>query len=840
MKKILSLLLLTLIGVVANAQQVIQRGRVIRDVSQNQSTSTSLAKIKIRLSDDSQIGITDSAGLFSPSETLFPGDLIFGYRNGEKLFGYKWDSQALIDGTQTDGSNKNSNQEIDLQIITLGSGLDLMGEVRIRISQGGPFLEEIKPQKLQLNPSMGNGIESLVKTFIGASSGNEMSSQYTVRGGNYDENLIYVNDIEILRPQLISSGQQEGLSFINSDLVQSVKFSAGGFGAQYGDKMSSVLDVDYIRPDSFKGSATVGTMLSSATISGKKNRFSGFLGIRNFNNSLLTKTLNVKGNYSMRFNDLQTQVTYKLNRKLFIDFLGNLANNNYTLNPISRSTTFGTIQNAYQLDVGMGGQESLKYLYGMGSITFRYTPNVRNEFKWMLNHTTIEEQEIFDVEGLYYLSQLDRDMGSKTYGKPLKTLGYGYYIDHGRNRMLSGVTQFAHIGKIGKSTDAFSWNYSVRLNKESVSDKIAEWYYNDSAGYNIAPFGRMEDSILFDNYIFAKNTLSSYRGKAHIAGQWRLSKRQQIWLTSGIRTQYWTVNREMLIMPRMSLSWEPHKSFNERQRSDAAKKPDVLYKLAIGAYHQPGFYRELRNFDGQLNRQLLAQKSWHVVTGYERYFFNGGRKFKYTAEAYYKGYQDLVPYLFDNIRIRYYGTNSATGFAWGVDQRIYGEFTKGLESWFTLGIMQTKEKITYNDALTGNTITTDYLRRPTDRRVNLGAVFQDQMPNNPSLRVNLTLNIGTGIPYYLDGKARYTTTPNTIPPYRRVDIGFSKIFEPKKYKWVGKMGMSNAWLSIDIFNLLDINNVIGYSWVKDLQNNRYGVPDYLTGRRINIRLYGSF
>ena len=824
----------------ANAQQVIQRGRVIRDVSQNQSTSTSLAKIKIRLSDDSQIGITDSAGLFSPSETLFPGDLIFGYRNGEKLFGYKWVSQALIDGTQTDGSNKNSNQEIDLQIITLGSGLDLIGEVRIRISQGGPFLEEIKPQKLQLNPSMGNGIEALVKTFIGASSGNEMSSQYTVRGGNYDENLIYVNDIEILRPQLISSGQQEGLSFINSDLVQSVKFSAGGFGAQYGDKMSSVLDVDYIRPDSFKGSATLGTMLSSATISGKKNRFSGFLGIRNFNNSLLTKTLNVKGNYSMRFNDLQTQVTYKLNRKLFIDFLGNLANNNYTLNPISRSTTFGTIQNAYQLDVGMGGQESLKYLYGMGSITLRYTPNIRNEFKWMLNHTSIEEQEVFDVEGLYYLSQLDRDMGSKTYGKPLKTLGYGYYIDHGRNRMQSGVTQFAHIGKIGKNTDAFSWNYSIRLNKESVVDKISEWYYNDSAGYNIAPFGSMEDSILFDNYILAKNTLNTYRGKAHIAGQWRMSKRQQIWLTSGIRTQYWTANREMLIMPRMSLSWEPHKSFNERQRSDAAKKPDVLYKLAIGAYHQPGFYRELRNFDGLLNLQLVAQKSWHLVTGYERYFFNGGRKFKYTAETYYKRYQDLVPYLFDNIRIRYYGTNSANGFAWGIDQRIYGEFTKGLESWFTLGIMQTKEKITYNDALTGNTITTDYLRRPTDRRVNLGAVFQDQMPNNPSLRVNLTLNIGTGIPYYLDGKARYTTTPNTIPPYRRVDIGFSKIFEPKKYKWVGKLGMTNAWLSIDIFNLLDINNVIGYSWVKDLQNNRYGVPDYLTGRRLNIRLYGSF
>jgi len=267
-KKILSLLLLTLIGVVANAQQAIQRGRVIRDASQNQSTtsSTSLAKIKIRLSDDSQIGITDSAGYFSPSETLFPGDLIFGYRNGEKLFGYKWLNQ-------TDSSSRKSNQEIDLQTIRLGSGLDLIAEVRIRISQGGPFLEEIKPQKLQLNPSMGNGIESLVKTFIGASSGNEMSSQYTVRGGNYDENLIYVNDIEILRPQLISSGQQEGLSFINSDLVQSVKFSAGGFGAQYGDKMSSVLDVDYIRPDSFKGSATVGTCSVAPQSAEKRTAF---------------------------------------------------------------------------------------------------------------------------------------------------------------------------------------------------------------------------------------------------------------------------------------------------------------------------------------------------------------------------------------------------------------------------------------------------------------------------------------------------------------------------------------------------------------------------------------
>jgi hypothetical protein len=319
-----------------------------------------------------------------------------------------------------------------------------------------------------------------------------------------------------------------------------------------------------------------------------------------------------------------------------------------------------------------------------------------------------------------------------------------------------------------------------------------------------------------------------------------LSKREQIWLNVGIRGQYWNLNQELIAMPRMSLSWEPNKNYNERQRVDSLKRPDILFKFAAGAYHQPGFYRELRGFDGVLNKSLLSQKSHHLVGGFERYIYAGTRKFKYTSEAYFKSYQDLVPYLFDNIRIRYYAQNSAQGYAWGIDQRLYGEFTDGLESWFTLGIMQTKERITYFDEKSNTNVTTDYLRRPTDRRVNLGVVFQDQMPNNPSLRVNLSLNIGTAIPYYLDGSARYTTTPNVIPPYRRVDIGFSKIFDPHKNAWLTRLGLKNAWLSADIFNLLAINNVIGYSWVKDLQNNRYGVPDYLTGRRLNIRFYGSF
>ena len=407
MKKSLLLTLYLCIAAWVNAQTQQSKGRVVIIKGMDKQ---GVSNVKIRLSDDAQIGLTDSLGYFTANEPLYPGDLIFGYLKGEKVFGFQWVDAA----------------DITTEIL-FGQGLDLIGEVRIRISRGGPFLEEIKPHKLQLNPSIGGGIESLVKTFIGASSGNEMSSQYTVRGGNYDENLIYVNDVEILRPQLISSGQQEGLSFINPDLVNTVKFSAGGFGAQYGDKMSSVLDVDYVRPDSFKASVTLGTMLNSAMISGRKGRFSGFVGLRNFNNGLITKSLDVNGNYSMRFSDVQSLITYKLARKWNIEFLGNLASNAYQLNPTSRTSTFGTIQNAFSLNVGMAGQEALNYVYGMGNLTLKYKPTVRNEFQWMINHTAIAEEEVFDVEGAYFLSQLDRDLSSKTYGKPLKTLGYGYY-----------------------------------------------------------------------------------------------------------------------------------------------------------------------------------------------------------------------------------------------------------------------------------------------------------------------------------------------------------------------------------------------------------------------------
>lgn len=796
------------------------------------------AGVEIRLDNEQLLGISDRNGFFKSNQDIEDGTWVIGFYNSKRVLVHRWRSNLNPDTLSYNADNNSGNSDQPYQ---------RMDGIVITSKRSNGFMEDIRTQRLQLNPTPMAGIESLIKMQIGVSAGNEMSSNYSVRGGNYDENLIYVNDIEILRPQLISSGQQEGLSFINPDLVGSVSFSAGGFGAEYGDKMSSVLDVQYEKPDSISVIANVGTMTNSfAFLAGGKNS-NGGLGIRQYSNSLLTRSLNTAGDYSMNFWDAQAFYNLTLSKKWQLQFLGNLATNDYTLNPVSRTTTFGTIQSALQLNVGMAGQESLIYRYGMGSGTLVFKPSRKKEYKLILAHTGIQEQEFFDVQGAYFLSELDRDLGSKDFGKPLRTLGYGYYLDHGRNRLTSAVSQAAFIGKwdhvvLGKKENApilEQVKFGVRIHAENLLDRMEEWYYNDSADYNVPLLGYLTDSIILDDNVFAKNQLQSYRTKSFITFSHLLNRKKQLMLHAGIRNQYWSVNEQWLWMPRISFTMEPNKQYNARVTHDSLRKPSITYKLAIGAYHQPGFYRELRNFNGILNQQLLAQKSWHLLMGMERNLLIRGQRFKYTSEAYGKYLTDLVPYLYDNIRVRYYAVNSSEGYAWGVDQRLYGEFTKGLESWFTLGIMQTKEKISYTD-LAGKEVQSNWLRRPTDRRVNFSAVFQDQLKNNPSVRVNLSLVIGTSIPYYFDGIFRYQTKPNVITPYRRIDLGLSKTFSADKNSWVKSARLSEAWISLDIFNVLDINNVISYSWIKDLDNNRYGVPDYLTGRRLNLRLHARF
>ncbi len=776
--------------------------------------------VEIYYSED-LVTTTNEFGYFEFNAKFFPV-IIHGYLGKDIVFGYKFTSQKSINHADT---------------IHFGDGDDLLLAVEIIKGDKGTFIDEVKTKELRANPAIGSGIESLIQTLGGVSSGNEMSSQFSVRGGNFDENLIYVNDIEIIRPQLIQSGQQEGLSFINPDLVQSVKFSAGGFESQYGDKMSSVLDVEYLKPDTFRSQVNLGTMINSVSVEGSKKKVAGLLSFRHFSNSLLTGTLNTAGTYAMNFMDVQTYLEWKPSIRWNINFLGNFATNAFQLLPESRTTEFGTVQEAYQLNVLMGGQENMNYRYGLGALTVNYQRNLNNSFKWILSITDINEQEYFDIEGAYQLNELDRDMSSKSYGKPLRTLGYGYYLNHGRNQLRSQILNFSHLGNLGKSTSKISFKYGIRINQETVKDRFLQWLYNDSADYNSATFSYSQDSIMLDDYVRASNSIQSMRYSGFIQSKIALNKAKGLWMTLGVRSQYWSLNNELIVMPRLSVKFEPNKLYNSKV-DDSLKRKDIAWKLSIGAYHQPPFYRELRDFDGNLNTDVKSQKSYHLVLGMDRYLTLWNRRFKYTVEGYYKYMTDLVPYLFDNIRIRYYANNQSTGYAWGVDNRIYGQFNKGLESWFTVSILETKERINYLNK-NNEIVQSDWLRRPTDKRLNFAIVFQDRLVKYPSVRVNLRLVVGTGMPYFLDGMARYTTTPNVIPPYRRVDIGFSKVLVQSKS---GKSfhGINEAWFSVDIFNLLDINNVIAYSWVKDLNNNRYGVPEYLTGRRINARLYFVF
>lgn len=779
-------------------------------------------------SSDEILGITDAQGKFEFTSKYFPV-IVNGSLKKEKVLGYKFLKQPT--------------QPNQIDTLRINQGMEIILMVEIKGGEKGIFDEEVKTKELKLNPSVSNSIESIIQTLGGVSSGNEMSSQFSVRGGNFDENLIYVNDIEIFRPQLISNGQQEGLSFINPDLVNSIKFSAGGFEAQYGDKMSSVLDVEYVKPTEFKSQINIGTMLNSISVEGSHKKWAGLLSFRNYSNSLLTGTLNTQGTYSMAFRDVQAYLEFKPNKLWNINFLGNIANNAFQLLPQSRTTDFGTVQEAYQLSVNMAGQENMNYAYNLGALTAVYRPNLKNTFKWIVSITDITEQEFFDVEGAYLLSELDRDMSSKSYGKPLRTLGYGYYLNHGRNQMRSQIINFSHLGQIGKVTANKSFKYGIRVNNEIVKDRFLQWLYNDSADYNIAPNSFSQDTILLDNYVRANNQIQSIRASGFIQGQFLLNKRQNIWMNLGLRSQYWDFNQELMIMPRLNLKWEPNKNYNSNV-ADSLKKQDITYKLAIGAYNQPAFYRELRDFQGNIHHDVVSQKSLHFVIGVDKYLTLWNRRFKYTVEGYYKQMNQLVPYLYENIRIRYYANNDAKGYAWGVDNRIYGQFNKGLESWFTMSILQTQEKITYINE-NGEQVTSDWLRRPTDKRVNFAIVFQDRLAKNPSIRVNLRMVVGTGMPYFLDGKYRYSTNPNVIPPYRRLDIGLSKtLFKAVKSKdkkeSKSRFGINESWISLDVFNLLDINNVISYTWVKDLSNNKYGVPEYLTGRRINARFFVVF
>ncbi|MBU6324849.1 MAG: TonB-dependent receptor plug domain-containing protein [Bacteroidetes bacterium] len=723
------------------------------------------------------------------------------------------------------------------QIAYLNAGVGNMELLRITSGTGTGLNIELKPRAVEGMTGLGSGIENIIKTLPGVFSNNELSSQYSVRGGNFDENLVYVNDVEIYRPQLIHSGQQEGLSFINPLLVKNLKFSAGGFEARYGDKQSSVLDVEYRKPTRFESTIDIGLLGASLAVEqlSANRRLSGIGSLRWRSNTLVLNTLDVRGRYVTNFYDAQWLIAYRLTPRLRIEWLGNTAENRYRLNPESRETSFGTAQNAFNLYVAMGGQEFSGYNSAMSALSLIWKPRRSTELKLIGSAFATREQEVFDVFGAYSLGLLDKDPSSETYGKPIRNLGAGSFIDHGRNRLNTRVINLSQLGNWNSSNKKISLHWGARIQQEQIRDKIHEWLYNDSSEYNIPPFGFGRDSVVMDGYVSGRAKLSSWRASAHLQSSFLIHKSSNTRITVGSRSQYWSLNGQWIHSPRIQLSMEPNRAYNT-SLPDSLRRDVVRLYLAGGVYNQPAFYREMRRFDGTLNTQLRAQQSIHFVAGMERTFMMWGRKFKWLSEAYYKQLQKQVPYLFDNIRIRYYAENSSKGYSWGVDNRVNGEFIPGLESWFTLSVLQSKERISYRNS-TGNEVISNWLRRPTDKRVNAAIVFQDELPGNKRYRMNLNLIFGTGMPYYLGGNLRYKDIYR-IPPYRRVDIGFTKVIADAESKPKGKLWnmVQSSWVSLEIYNMLGIDNVISYLWVKDFSANIYGVPEFLTGRMLNLRL----
>jgi len=718
----------------------------------------------------------------------------------------------------------------------------------------------LDPKNANVVASLTGGVTDIIKTLPGVSSSSELSSQYTVRGGNYDENLVFVNDIEIYRPFLVSAGQQEGLNFINPALTSSILFSAGGFGAEYGDKLSSVLDVKYRKPQELSGSFALSLLGAEFSIGGtdKKNKFTYLVGARYQTNSYLLNSLETKGDYQPRFFDVQSQFTYKINDKWDLSLLGYYSNNRYKVVPSDRETTFGTFKDVMRFKVYFDGSETDKYEMLQGGLTLRYKPRKNMDLRFIISAFTTQESETYDVEGQYWLGLVEGDQSSEEFGDVIQVQGVGTYLEHARNYFLSNVVTVAHKGMTSYDSQFLKWG--IQYSYQYVDDELREWEMIDSAGYSLphpvdVPGSSNPDNPAFELRYFVKgqNVLSSNRIAAYVSYQWNFSLKNNslFTLTTGLRTYYWDFNNQLTVNPRINMSYKPY------------KKQNVVFRFAAGLYSQPPFYREMRNMDGTINNDIKAQQALHIILGSDYRFQAWNRPFIFTTEVYYKYLYNIIPYQVDNVRIRYYADQTAKGYATGVDLKVYGEFVKGVDSWFTISFLKTMEDIDgdyYYDYYDADGIKTGtgpepdpeaaesvkvepgFIPRPSDRRVNFSIFFQDYIPKAPYLKMHLRLLYGTGLPFGPPDSERYQQTLR-MPDYRRVDIGFSyqfiheaTAFSPKNPFRVFK----DMEISLEIFNLLQTYNTISYIWIKDVNNRSYAVPNYLTPRLLNIKLTAKF
>lgn len=666
------------------------------------------------------------------------------------------------------------------------------------------------PGKLRLNPSSsGGGIEDIIKSQAGVSSHNELSSQYNVRGGNFDENSVYVNGIEVYRPLLIRAGQQEGLSFVNPDMVGAIAFSTGGFEAKYGDKMSSVLDITYRKPREFESTASAGLLGASLYAGWGNSNVSFSNSVRYKSNRYLLGTLDTKGEYEPEFIDYQAFFDWRITGKLNLSVIANVARNEYMFTPSDRTTSFGTLENVKEFKVYFGGWESDLFNTLFGAVSLNYAPNEYNMFTLQTSAFSTREEETYDIIGEYWLDDINSD----------RTMAVGGYMEHARNYLDADVRTVSLSGKHYLASNDMRWG--VEYKREVFSDNMREWELRDSAGYNIPN----SSSVLRPVYsLLSRSSCRTDKFSAYIQNTYKFScSLGLVSLTAGARLSHWSWNNELLFSPRVSVGLVPE--FNK----------DLTLRLAAGVYYQTPFYKEMRDTvtaggitTVRLNENIKSQRSIHFVAGCDYRFEMLGRPFKFTAEAYYKKLDNLIPYNVDNVRIVYYGENCAKGYATGLDLKLFGEFVPGTDSWITFSILDTKERINGGD----------WLPRPTNSRFNASLYFTDFFPGTDRWKMSLQAAYADGLPFGPPHTGREKQRFNA-PAYKRVDIGMSyrllnnedDIYRTGIYRY-----MRNVWLGIDAFNLLDINNVNSYYWVSDVDNNNYAVPNYLTGRRLNFRL----
>ena len=734
------------------------------------------------------------------------------------------------------------NEDFEFNV-TMNEKAEQMGEVIITANnrkrvQG---ITTIDPEVIRRIPGANAGIENILKTLPGVYSNNELSTQYAVRGGNYDENLVYVNEIEVYRPFLVRSGQQEGLSFTNTDLVQNVDFSAGGFQSKYGDKLSSVLDITYRRPTKFGVAAEASLLGGSLAVDAvsKNQKWSAITGVRYRNNSLLVNSQQTETNFKPTFADVQTNVIYNASTKWQWSFLGNISQNKYNYQPLSRQTNFGTIDEPIALQVYYEGQEKDKYdtYFGAFKTTFKASDNFTLKFIGSAYHTL--EQEYFDIYAGYYLGEVDSNLGSETFGGVTFSRAIGTQLNHARNDLDALIVNAEVKGFHDVKKNQIEWGF--KYTREDIRDRVVEWEVIDSAGFSINPpnlnlptnqqpyHPYIGPLVPFQN-VRALNfaTIDRFSGYAQLNRKTKLGN-HDVWLNIGARMHQWKVSGAT-VEGKSQIELSPRGQFAIKPDWDK----DMVFRFSTGLYVQPPSYRELRDSTGTVLPNVKAQKSIHFVLSNDYSFKMWNRPFKLVTEAYYKILTDVNPYTLDNVRIRYAADNNATAFAQGLDVRLNGEFVPGTESWFSFGYLKTEENIDNKG----------FIPRPTDQRLKFGILFQDYMPNLPSVKLYLNLVYNTGLPGGSPSYADPYVYQNRMRDYRRADVGFFKVLTDNNKNlpnghWLKKF--KDLSVGMEIFNLFNNLNAITNTWVRDVYTkNQYGIPNFMTTRVFNFKITARF